>query len=70
MVSGDTCLLDQHDFGARIAFVDYDGGSALKDFRSRPPKGAVEEEEFVLRNAPQMAAATDALREWVEWVVS
>ncbi|RMG57128.1 MAG: pyridoxal phosphate-dependent aminotransferase, partial [Deltaproteobacteria bacterium] len=42
-VTGDACLLEPENFGARFAFVDYDGEKSLSDFQLFPPQ--TEEEE-------------------------
>jgi aspartate aminotransferase len=64
-VTGDACLLDPDDYGARIAFVDYDGRQVFEDYRRMAPKGREEEEEFVRRNAPGMVRGVETLRTFV-----
>lgn len=65
-VTGDANLLEPKDYGARIAFVDYDGKKTFDRFKSNPPKSSSEELQFVRENAPMMAKSVDSLREWVK----
>ena len=65
-VTGDACLLDKDDFGARIAFVDYDGKAAFDDCVTNPPKTVAERQDFVIRNAPRMIQGFEALRDFVK----
>ena len=51
-VTGDALMLRPDDYGARIAFVDYDGEAAFERYRAAPPKSAVAERRFVEENAP------------------
>ncbi len=65
-VTGDANLLEPKDYGARIAFVDYDGKKTFENFKNDPPKTASEEVEFVKENAPMMTKSVDSLKEWVK----
>ena len=67
-ITGDTCLLDPDDFGARIAFVDYDGKKAFDNYIKAPPKSPSDEEEFVKNNAPRMVRAIEMLRHYVRFL--
>ncbi|MDW7727078.1 MAG: aminotransferase class I/II-fold pyridoxal phosphate-dependent enzyme [Candidatus Methanoperedens sp.] len=67
-VTGDACLLEPGDYGARIAFVDYDGKEVFEKFRLNPPKTKDDELEFVKRNAPKMVNGARALREYVDYI--
>jgi aspartate aminotransferase len=67
-VTGDACMLDPDDFGARIAFVDYDGKKAFDNFKENPPKSSSDELEFVRQNAPMMVKSADALRGWINYI--
>ena len=69
-VTGDACLLDPDDFGARIAFVDYAGKEAFETYRQNPPKTKSEEIEFVKNNAPKMVNGIAALKRYVEYIKS
>ncbi len=69
-VTGDACLLRPDDYGARIAFVDYDGGKAIELYKRNPPRGEAEEVEFVKENAPRMVEGIEALRGYVEFIKS
>ncbi|MCH8916148.1 MAG: hypothetical protein IIA82_09965 [Thaumarchaeota archaeon] len=57
-------------FGARIAFVDYDGKSTYDDYKNSKPKTPSDEIEFVKRNAPMMVKSTESLKEWVKFIKS
>ena len=63
-------MLDPDDYGARIAFVDYNGKKAFDDYKSNPPKSESDELEFVQRNSPMMVKSTESLREWVRYIKS
>ena len=70
VVTGDACMLEPDNFGARIAFVDYDGKSTFDDYQGNPPNTSSDEIEFVKRNAPRMVRSTDALKNWVKYIQS
>jgi aspartate aminotransferase len=67
-VTGDAVGIEPDNFGARIAFVDYDGKSAFEKFRQNPPKTKSEEVEFVQQNAPRMVKGIEALKNWVRLI--
>ncbi|MEE9151361.1 MAG: aminotransferase class I/II-fold pyridoxal phosphate-dependent enzyme [Thermoplasmata archaeon] len=67
-VTGDACLLKPDDFGARIAFVDYDGKTSFGKFKQEPPKTKSDEIEFVKQNAPRMVRGNEALRRYVKYL--
>jgi len=69
-VTGDACMLEPDNYGARIAFVDYDGKKAFADYKSKKPQNSSDELEFVLRNAPLMVRSVDSLKEWVKYIKS
>jgi aspartate aminotransferase len=66
VVTGDAVGIEPDDFGARIAFVDYDGKSAYENFKKSPPKTKSDETEFVKQNAPRMVRGIEALKSYVE----
>jgi len=68
VVTGDSCMLEPDNFGARIAFVDYDGKSTYDDYKNNKPKTPSDEIEFVKRNAPLMVKSTDSLRGWIDFI--
>ena len=70
VVTGDACMLEPDNFGARIAFVDYDGKSTFNDYIKNTPKTLSDEIEFVKRNAPRMVRSTESLRKWIEYIQS
>ena len=70
VVTGDACMLEPDNYGARIAFVDYDGKKTFDDYKNNKPQNATEEMEFVLRNAPLMVRSVDSLKEWVKYIKS
>ncbi|MCZ6582158.1 MAG: aminotransferase class I/II-fold pyridoxal phosphate-dependent enzyme [Thaumarchaeota archaeon] len=67
-VTGDACMLEPDDYGARIAFVDYDGKKTFDNYKQNTPKSSSDELEFVKQNAPMMVKSTDALRGWVSFI--
>ncbi len=68
VVTGDACMLEPDDFGARIAFVDYDGRKTFDDYKNNKPQNSSEELEFVLRNAPLMVRSIVSLKEWIKYI--
>lgn len=70
VVTGDACMLESDNYGARIAFVDYDGKKTFDDYKENPPKNDSEKLEFVKRNAPLMVRSVDSLKQWVSYVKS
>ena len=70
VVTGDACMLDPEDYGARIAFVDYNGKEAFDDYKNNAPKSASDETEFVKRNSPMMVKSTQSLQKWVDFIKS
>ena len=64
-VTGDSIMIEEDDFGARIAFVDYDGKGAYYDFKDNPPKTPEDETKFVEKNAPRMVEGVEVLRRFV-----
>ncbi len=69
-VTGDACLLDPDDYGARIAFVDYNGKQAYDNYKADPPSNEAEDIEFVKKNAPKMLNGIESLKKWVEFIRS
>jgi aspartate aminotransferase len=61
-------MLEPDNYGARIAFVDYDGGQTLANFKQNPPQSESEEIEFVQQNAPKMIEGFNALEEYVRYI--
>jgi aspartate aminotransferase len=70
VVTGDACMLEPDNYGARIAFVDYDGRQVFDDFKNNPPKTASDEIRFVEKNAPLMVRSVVALQSWVDYIKS
>ena len=70
VVTGDACMLEPDNYGARIAFVDYDGKKTFDDYKNNKPQNAIEEMEFVLRNAPLIVRSVDSLKEWIKYIKS
>ena len=70
VVTGDTYMLEPDDFGARIAFVDYDGRSTYDDYKNNKPKTDSDKIEFVKCNAPLMVRSTESLKQWVIFIKS
>ena len=69
-VTGDACMLEPDDYGARIAFVDYNGKAAFDDYKNNTPKSSSEELEFVKSNSPMMVKSTESLQKWVQHIKS
>jgi aspartate aminotransferase len=67
-VTGDACMLRADDYGARIAFVDYDGKQAYENFRESHSKTRSDEREFVKQNATRMVNGIGALRKYVAFI--
>ncbi len=59
-------MLKPHDYGARIAFVDYNGKEAFEEYKNNPPKTAADEIEFVKQVAPRIVKGIKQLRSYVE----
>ncbi|MFB5597556.1 MAG: aminotransferase class I/II-fold pyridoxal phosphate-dependent enzyme, partial [Nitrosopumilaceae archaeon] len=70
VVTGDACMLDPDNYGARVAFVDYDGKQVFDDFKNYPPKTTSDEIEFVKKNASLMIRSVNALQRWVDYIKS
>ena len=70
VVTGDACLLKPDDFGARIAFVDYDGEEVFENYKQKRPNSKSGEIEFVKQNAPRMVRGIDALKDYVKYIKS
>ena len=70
VVTGDACVLEPDDYGACVAFVDYDGKKTFDDYKDSPPKSSSDELEFVKRNASMMVKSVSSLRDWVEYIKS
>lgn len=66
LISGESCLLEPDDFGARLAYVDYDGGAAYRDFIEDPPQGSRSEEEFFRRCAPRMVDGVERISRYLQ----
>jgi aspartate aminotransferase len=67
-VTGDANLLDPEDYGARIAFVDYNGKKAFEDYKQNPPKTKSDEDRFVEKHAHHMMDSAVALEKWVHHI--
>lgn len=59
-------MLQPDNFGARIAFVDYDGKAAFEDYRNDPPKTKPDEIKFVEKHGVKMIQGLKALQEYIE----
>ena len=67
-LTGDACLLRPDNYGARIAFVDYDGKYAFDNYKKNPPKTKSDEIEFVKQSAPIMVQSISALKGWIDYI--
>jgi len=70
VVTGDANMLEPEDYGARIAFVDYNGKQAFDDYKNNTPKSESEEAEFVRKHSPMMVKSIDSLQNWVNFIKS
>lgn len=64
-VTGDALLLPEDNFGARIAYVDYQGQKAYDDFLSAYPQNREEEIAFAKKHAPLMIEGAEAVAKFV-----
>ncbi len=65
-ITGDSILVQSDNYIARIAFVDYDGEKAFKDYKKSPPKNQSEEDDFVKKHAARMLEGIDAIETFVK----
>jgi aspartate aminotransferase len=66
VVMGAAISVDEEDFIARIALVDYDGASALKDFIKNPPRNNDEISQFIDRNMFHMKLGFKMISQFIE----
>lgn len=66
IVGGDSLVLERTDFSTRIAFVDYNGANAMKNYISNPPKTQSDRIEFVKNNAPRIISGINMLKRYVD----
>lgn len=65
IVGGDSLVLERTDFSARLAFVDYDGAQAMRDYLSQKPNTASEKTEYINRCAPRLVAGLQMLKRYI-----
>jgi len=70
VITGDALMLRPDDYGARIAFVDYDGGAAIDAYKNGPPDTEAEEIEFVKKVAPRILGGIEQLTAYVDALLS
>jgi aspartate aminotransferase len=68
-ITGDSVIIREDNFGARIAFVDYDGKRVFENCKNNPPKTKTDEEEFVKKNAPRMVKGLKALDDYIKSIM-
>jgi aspartate aminotransferase len=66
LVGGDSLVLERTDFSARIAFVDYDGQMAMKNYVDNPPRTASDRIEFVKENAPKIVDGIAMIQRYLD----
>ncbi len=66
IVGGDSLVLERTDFSARIAFVDYDGSAAYKNYLLNKPKTSSERTQFVKDNAPKIVSGLKMIQQFFE----
>lgn len=64
-ITGDALLLPADIFGARMAYVDYNGRQVYDAFTAEQPKTEAEETEFVKKHAPMMVTGAAAVADFV-----
>ena len=70
LVEGDSLVLERTDFSARIAFVDYDGQRAMKNYADNPPKTSLDRIEFVKDNAPKIVDGIAMIKRYLDDIKS
>ena len=65
IVGGDSLVLERTDFSARIAFVDYDGKTAMRNYLQNKPKTMSERMDFVKKNAPRIVNGLDMIERFL-----
>lgn len=66
IVGGDSLVLERTDYSARLAFVDYDGAKAYKEYQLHPPKNYSDRIEFVKNNAPRVVAGIKMIERYLD----
>jgi aspartate aminotransferase len=69
-ITGDACMLDPDDFGARISFTDYDGETAYQNFKKHIPSPDEEKRAFIEQNMPNIIEGIRRLRAYSEFIRS
>jgi len=70
LVGGDSLVLERTDFSARIAFVDYDGQRAMKNYVDSPPRTASDRIKFVKDNAPKIVDGIAMIQRYLDDIKS
>ena len=70
LVGGDSLVLERTDFSARIAFVDYDGKRAMKNYIDNPPRTSSDRIEFVKDNAPKIVDGLAMIQRYLKDIKS
>lgn len=65
-ITGDSLILRPNDFGARIAFVDYNGKAAFERYKNQPPRTEAQEIDFVMESAPRMLRGIRSLKTYMD----
>ena len=66
VVGGDSLVLERNDYSARMAYVDYDGTSAFKNYLADKPKTDSDKINFVEQNAPRIVAGLKMIEVYFE----
>ncbi len=64
-ITGDALLLPPDNYGARIAYIDYNGSRIYQALLADRPGSRAEEKSFAERNAPMMIEGAKAVEEFV-----
>jgi aspartate aminotransferase len=70
VVTGDALMLRPDDYGARIAFVDYDGNAAFDAYKNDLPATEADEIAFAKKVAPRIVEGIEQLNAYVGTITS
>ncbi len=64
-ITGDSLLIPPNNYGARIAYVDYNGSKTYQAYLEKRPSGTEEETAFAEKFAPMMVEGTKVMANFV-----
>ncbi len=68
VITGDSVMLKENNFSARIAFVDFNGKQVYENYKKQKPKTDLEKNKFIKQNMPKMINAVSSLKKWTEFI--